>query len=427
MHGRRPPVSKTRRIVLAALAAGAFSLGGPGWGCRRAAQPAPLTKAPVSVLLIGLDGASWTFIEPLRARGVLPNLDRLIREGVRAPMRTLSPSLSPALWTTMATGRPPEVHGIADFQSKDETGQSHIVSSDARKTEALWTIVSRSGRRVGFVGWWVTWPAEPVEGYLVSDHFLRPNQELLTRATYPERLAAELNAAIREDWPWLRQSLENGQLKTLSDRSPRGPQGAPQRLEEARRLYDQDHRGEQAILHLLSREPLPDLVGFTSRKIDLASHYMWAFAPDQGVEAVSRVLEPVYRYEDDLIGRLVAAAGPATHVLVVSDHGFERVASGYDHKEGAPDGIFVAWGPSFRHGATLDAVSLVDIAPTVLHLLGLPVAKDMEGRVADGAFADAKPVKWIATYETGRRAARGSDSPVDDELREQLRSLGYIK
>lgn len=381
----------------------------------------------MKVLLIGLDGASWSFIDPLRERGVLPNLDRLVREGVRAPLRTLSPSLSPALWTSMATGRPPAVHGIADFQSKDDAGQTHIASSDARRTEALWTIVSRSGRRAGFVGWWVTWPAESVEGYMVSDHFLRPNQEQLTRATYPERLASELNAAIPADWPWLRQSLESGQLKTLSDRSPRGPQGADKRLAEARRLYDQDHRGEQALLHLLRHEPLPDLVGFTSRKIDLASHYMWAYAPDPGPEGVSRVLEPVYRYEDDLIGRLVAAAGPATHVLVVSDHGFERVATGYDHKEGAPDGVFVAWGPSFKRGTTLEAVSLLDVAPTVLHLLGLPVARDMEGHVPEQAFVDARPLRWIATYETGRRATQGADSPVDEELREQLRSLGYIK
>ena len=381
----------------------------------------------MNALVIGLDGASWTFIDLLRARGVLPNLDRMVREGVRAPMRTLSPSLSPALWTTMATGRPPAVHGIVDFQLKDETGQSHIASSDARKTETLWTIVSRSGGRAGFVGWWVTWPAEPVEGYIVSDHFLRPNQEQLTRATYPDRLAAELNAVIPADWAWLRESLANGQLRTLSDRSPRPPLSAEKRLEEARRLYDQDHRGEQSILHLLNREPWPDLVGFTSRKIDLASHYMWSFAADQGPEAVSRVLEPVYRYEDELIGRLVAAAGPATNVVVVSDHGFERTPTGYDHKQGTPDGIFVAWGPAFRRGVTIDAVSLVDVAPTVLHLLGLPVAQDMEGHVPEKAFAAARPVKWVATYETGRRATRSTDSPVDDELREQLRSLGYIK
>ncbi len=423
MHGTCSPVAKSGRAALAALGLGAALLGA---GCRRQPQAAP-AKVPVTVLLIGLDGASWTFIDLLRARGVLPNLDRMVREGVRAPMRTLSPSHSPVLWTTMATGRSPAVHGIVGFEIKDETGRSHIASSDARKTEALWTIVSRSGGRAGFVGWWVTWPAEPVEGYIVSDHFLRPNQEGLTRGTYPERLAANLNAAIPPDWAWLRRSLENGQLRTLSDRSPRGSLSAAQRLEEVRRLYEQDHRGEQSLLHLLGREQRPDLVGFTSRKIDLASHYMWAFAPDQSPEAVSRVLEPVYRYEDDLVGRLVAAAGPATNVLVVSDHGFERTATGYDHKDGAPDGIFVAWGPAFRSGATIDAVSLLDVAPTVLHLLGLPVAQNMEGRVAEKAFAAARPVRWVATYETGRRATGAKDSAVDAELREQLRSLGYIK
>lgn len=423
MRGRRRSFLAWRRL-LAVVTAGPLLLA--AGSCRREPPRAP-ARTPVRILLIGLDGASWTFVDLLRARGALPNLDRLVREGVRAPMRTLSPSLSPALWTTIATGRSPAAHGIEDFQSKDAAGQTHIASSDARRTEALWTIVSRSGRRVGFVGWWVTWPAEPVEGYIVSDHFLRPNRDGLTRATYPQRLAAEIDADIPAEWAWLRQSLDNGRLKTLSDRSPTARLRADQRLEEVRRLYEQDHRGERAILHLLEREPRPDLLGFTSRKIDLSSHYMWAFAADQGAESVSRVLEPFYRYEDDLVGRLVAAAGPATNVLIVSDHGFERVADGWDHKESAPDGIFIAWGPAFRRGATLEAVSLVDVAPTVLHALGLPVARDMEGRVPEDAFAEARPLKWIATYETGRRAKQGSDSPVDDELREQLRSLGYIR
>jgi predicted AlkP superfamily phosphohydrolase/phosphomutase len=414
-----------RRATTVVLAIAALLvIGIPGPGCRRAAPP----SRPVSVLLIGLDGASWTFIDLLRARGALPNLDRLVREGVRAPMKTLSPSLSPALWTSMASGRPPAVHGIEDFQTKDAAGNDVITSSDARRTETLWTILSRSGRRVGFVGWWVTWPAEPVEGFVVSDHFLRPHEEPLAKATYPESLAARLDAAIPADWPWLRQSLEVGQIKVFSDRSPKTVPDAARRLAEARRLYDQDHRGEESILYLLRQQERPDLVGFTSRKIDLASHYMWSFlADDRGPDAVSRVLEPVYRYEDALIGRLIDAAGPATHVIVVSDHGFERVGEEWDHKDGAPDGIFIGWGPSFRRGVAVDPVSILDVTPTVLHVLGLPVARDMEGHVVEQALADRAPVKWVATYETGRRASKGAGSPVDEELREQLRALGYIK
>ena len=382
----------------------------------------------MSLLLIGLDGASWSFIDPLLTRGALPNLDRLIREGVRAPLRTLSPSLSPALWTSMVTGKPPAVHGIEDFYTRDTEGRSGLASSQARKTEALWTILSRSGRRVGFVGWWVTWPAEQVDGYMVSELFLRPNHERLEQGTYPIALAAELDAAIPADWPWLKQVLDSGQLKLISDRPPGQRMSSEQRMREARFFYDQDHRGEQAALYLLAHRSRPDLLGFTSRKVDLASHYMWnVLSADRGPEAMSRVLEPVYRYEDDLVGRLIAAAGPAVHVLVVSDHGFERVGEGYDHKEGAPDGIFVARGPLFRRGAALGEVSVYDVAPTVLHVLGLPVARDMEGRVPEAALAGGAPVRWVATYETGRRAAKGARSPLEEEVREQLRALGYIR
>lgn len=385
---------------------------------------------PVEVLLIGLDGASWTFVDPLLARGALPTLDRLIRNGVRAPLKTLSPSLSPAVWTTIATGKRPARHGIEDFYWKDKDGKNpRLVSTTLRRTEALWTIVSGAGRSAGFVGWWVTWPAERVSGYVVSDQFLRPSHEKLEDGTYPQSLARELDAKIPSDWPWLREVLASGALKLLSDRAPGPAQTEAARFKQALFFYGQDHRGEQSALHLLAGRARPSLFGIVSRKLDSATHNMWSFLPPEsrGASEYSRILEPFYRYEDDLVRRLVEAAGPAVNVLIVSDHGFEPFEGGWDHKQGAPDGIFVASGPAFRRGVSLSEVSVVDITPTVLHILGMKVARDMEGLIAADALADARPVGWVASYETGRRHAPGARSPLEEEIREELRALGYVR
>ena len=67
------------------------------------------------VAIIGLDGADWDFALPMIRRGELPNLARLRREGAYGKMRTNTPPLSPLLWTTIATGKSPDIHGINDF------------------------------------------------------------------------------------------------------------------------------------------------------------------------------------------------------------------------------------------------------------------------------------------------------------------------
>jgi predicted AlkP superfamily phosphohydrolase/phosphomutase len=403
---------------VAALALLGALLAAPFVGCR----PSPATPgAPVRLLLVGLDGASWDFLDPMIERGAVPNLARFSREGVRGSLQTLRPALSPAIWTTIATGRAPSEHGITGFEATD--GQGFIASS-GRRTEALWTILTRARRTVGFVGWWVTWPAEEV-----SERFLRPGHEGLEDATYPRTLAREVDAGMAAEWPWLRQALQDGRLKLLSDRKP-GPEPlTPARLQLADFFYGQDHRGEQAALHVLRHRPRPELFGFLSRKIDIASHYMARFTAEGrlGAEEMSRVLEPVYRYEDGLLGRLVEAAGEGASILVVSDHGFERTADGYDHKDTSPPGILVAWGPLFREGLVLKSVSVFDVTPTVLHVLGLPVARDMKGAVLSGALRDHRPVAQVATYETGRRRAEGRPSSQDELIREELKALGYIQ
>ena len=133
-------------------------------------------------------------------------------------------------------------------------------------------------------------------------------------------------------------------------------------------------------------------------------------------------------------------------VLLVSDHGFEAgrqrfhtnaILSGTHKGEAAIDGVLVAAGGPFRTGARVEGIRIYDVAPTVLHLLGLPVPADFEGRVATAALDPG----WLrrhplrsAPADTGPPVAlpddlpaAGGASPVDEDLREELRALGYIE
>mgnify|MGYP001333022098 CR=1 FL=1 len=67
------------------------------------------------VLLIGWDAADWKVINPLLERGELPALQRFMDEGAWGNLATLHPILSPMLWTSIATGKRPQKHGIHGF------------------------------------------------------------------------------------------------------------------------------------------------------------------------------------------------------------------------------------------------------------------------------------------------------------------------
>ena len=122
--------------------------------------------------MVGLDGADWQIAGPLMAAGKMPNLSRLQREGSWCDLRTITPTLSPLLWTSIATGKPPDQHGIVDFLVRDRrTGQKVPIASTFRKTKALWNIFSDAGRTADFIAWWATWPAETINGHMISDRF----------------------------------------------------------------------------------------------------------------------------------------------------------------------------------------------------------------------------------------------------------------
>ncbi|MEA2692035.1 MAG: hypothetical protein QOJ16_1422, partial [Acidobacteriota bacterium] len=133
------------------------------------------------VLVLGLDGLDPRAVDLLVSEGKLPNFARLKREGTAGTLQSRQPLLSPVVWTTVATGKLPEQHGIGHFVSLDPSGREIPVTCTMRRVKALWNIASEAGKTVGVVGWWATWPPEPVRGFVMSDHtayhFLFPQGE----------------------------------------------------------------------------------------------------------------------------------------------------------------------------------------------------------------------------------------------------------
>jgi predicted AlkP superfamily phosphohydrolase/phosphomutase len=101
----------------------------------------------VKVLIVGLDGADWTIVDPLMAAGRMPNLLRLVNGGVPREPPLDHPMLSPVIWTSIATGVEPARHGVIDFLAPSAAGANEPVTSAARRTPALWEILSEAGVR----------------------------------------------------------------------------------------------------------------------------------------------------------------------------------------------------------------------------------------------------------------------------------------
>ena len=516
-------------ILLVSLAA----CSGPGAG----GPATPGDRNPW--LVVGIDGAEWKVIERLWEEGKLPNLRALAEAGTRAHLET-SYTTSPIIWTTLATGHPPEVHGITGFTIATEQGEVPV-SSSIRKVPALWNMVSRAGLKVAALGWWATWPAESVNGMVISDRALRPVEGPFS----PDSLGPLL-----ESWKAEAEELnyEFGGNQASSSRD---------------RLMSH-------VARQIGAEGY-DLTLLYYRSVDIECHNSWKyFEPEKfGVRPAEQLanrdrIPGSYEAVDQAIGDVLANMPDVTNVIVISDHGFHakdreelqilldmnrvlerlgyatlrangkpevsktriysygtaknrrekklrfslqgreqegtvpaeerqavrdaltrdlarltyedgsaiflvRDASAQSLSEGADfealvlgkgasrralldgepthglvehvnrvsgthskdtHGILIAAGPDIQQGADLGGISIFDFAPTLLFGLGLPVADDFSGHPFEALmtpeFRERSPLRRIRTWGTMDTWKRAESSPVDQELIDELQSLGYI-
>ncbi len=422
------------------------------------------TVPGVKVVLVGLDAADWQIIDPLVAAGKLPTLARLKRVGAWANLRSMDPTLSPLLWTTVATGKPPEEHGVLDFLALDpKTGLRVPVTSRARKVKALWNLFTEADRSCGVIAWWATYPVEAVNGWMVSDRvayslFSTPGGPPPPGAVFPESYGEEVGKMIvggesveyRDLRPFV--GITPAEYETARRRAAASPNTATRdpvihlaRILASTRTY-------HAVALDLLKKGQPDLLAVYYQGIDEVNHRFAHYA-DPKMEMVSEaahrsfrgVVEAFYEYQDRLLGELLSKLDPGSLVLILSDHGFkngtDRPRDQPPDIEGQPArwhrlyGIFLAVGPMVLAGEK-ETVTLFDIAPTVLFAAGLPLASDMPGHVPDGLFTPSlltsrRPDR-IATYETGPRREAGAPTGgvggdrAEEAMLENLRSLGYI-
>ena len=445
MHDKR----KFKAALGLALAAAALAAMLPLGGCGK--------KPQHEVWIIGLDGGDWDMLEPVIAAGHLPNLKRLRDEGAWGRLRSEMPLLSPVLWTSIATGRTPDRHGVTWFMSTTDDGQKIPISSRSRQVRAIWNVASENQVSVGVIGWWATWPVEPVKGFMVSDYVGWHSFGITGRGvedagkvwpeTYAKDVAALLPApeSIPASLVQRIVHLTDEQIKAATAAKD-DPYSTPvahlrQAMATARGYTD-------IALDRLDKER-PRLLAVYYEGTDAAMHLFNNFAPpkqewvtEADYAAYKDAVASYWSWQDGLIGELLARRGPNTSIVVCSDHGYrtgdERLREDHADIELADashmiDGIVVLNGPGVRPGTPITGASIYDIAPTVMALMDLPVAGDLTGQVLAGAltgeFRTAHPVRQVATWETTPLQHSGevvNDPEAAARMEQMLRSLGYV-
>ena len=392
-------------------------------------DPSSLPK----VAIIGVDGCDWEKLDPLVEQGRVPTFERIMLDGSHGPLLSLPPLISPVIWTTIATGKTPDKHGVEGFVNASGVP----VNATMRTATPIWEIVSASGARVGVTGWYVTWPAEPVDGFLVSDRV-----HSLLRG--PAQIAQSL-----------RGTPTNARLERFGGfRFDAGYKSYPksEKAYQQNRIVDEPLRwgylrdtiyGRLASLLLPRYAPAFSAVYF--RGVDFVQHFFWKYdAPElfddvtaDDVAAYGGVIPEYYAYQDALLARHLKTLGPDVNVIIVSDHGFTSrldVDPKMPQLTGMHDrrGVIIVSGPAFRAAGRFEGATILDVAPTALAVMGLPVAEDMDGRVLTEVIReehlDRYPVAYVPTYEPDTPRERHEvGSSMDEGIKDRLRSLGYLE
>jgi tetratricopeptide (TPR) repeat protein len=400
------------------------------------------------VLLVGWDGADWQVIRPLLDQGLMPHLGRLIERGASGTIAALQPMLSPVLWTAIATGKWPYQHGVHGLSEPNpEAGGIRRASSTSRTTKAIWNILTQNDMTTHVIGWRGAHPAEPIRGVNVTDmhavatvefgkHWPQPDGSF-----HPAELGPTLAALRLHPHQLDRESLEFfvPQMATIGTRE------IP-RLTACARGLAATVTNHAVATWAMEHRPW-DMMAVCYGGIEYFSQaFMQNMPPRQ--ESVSadefalyqHVVPACYRFHDRMLGRLLELAGDGTTIVLVSDHGFKTgamrppaIARTADEAEAwhRRTGVCVVHGRHIKPASTISCASVLDVTPTVLALLGLPLGRDMDGRPWLELFDAAVETTYVESWDqipgqSGMHPIRNAESTRElQAMLQQLADLGY--
>jgi hypothetical protein len=403
-----------------------------------------------------------------------------MEQGTCGSLVTLSPTSSPIIWTSVATGKTMDKHGITGFiyRTPDRPDEVNLFTNSDRKTKAVWNILTDYGRTASVIGWWMTFPVEPVSGLMVAQTNTVDQAETaygqniwkgslrkgVPGQVYPPERQAEMIGVLEQC---------DGELASLT-RQIFGALGNPQ-SPLLQRLWENclwAFRADATYLRIAKRlaagPERPELLAVYMGGTDVVGHRFWRYRypnlyehppTSDEIEEYGHIIEDYYVYCDRSLGELLEVYGEEVTVIVCSDHGMFAINRDrrFDNDDVpahvnsgghplAPPGVIIMAGPRIRRSDLPGPVasvsprdmpllcSIYDVAPTILALMDIPVGEDMDGRPVRTAIEPSwirrHPIRTVATHDTddwlAARPHVDRESPDKRMRLDQLRSLGYI-
>jgi hypothetical protein len=400
--------------------------------------PLAVVSSGVRVRLIAVDGFDVAIARGLSERGQIPAIAALFA-GAVARMDSGDTRDPARAWTTIATGQLPERHGVHALETRRVAGVEgtlatadrsplarsidgvtdllrlttpSIATGTERLVKTMWEVASGAGLRTAVVNWWATWPAPVDAGIIVTDRaILRLERGGGLDAEVAPPAAYE---TLRARWPVLRAEANAAAARIPWSSATAGM---------LRRSVELD-----ALQLGITRSiavATTDVVCTYLPGLDLVQHALFAGDGAQTAAAAAERLAALQQYYVALDALLAPLLQPSRGEIV-----FVVTAPGRVQHDS--EGLFAAVGEAVNPRLKDGSARSTDVMPTVLHALGIPISRELAGRplveMFSAAFARRSPVREVTSYGSpaAYRAPRGGQ-PLDQEMIDRLRSLGYVK
>jgi len=339
------------------------------------------------ILVIGLDGATWRVILPLVKKGELPTLSKLMKSGFWGTLLCAERATSPLVWTSIATGKVAEKHGIFDHTIREPGSYEAVpVKSYHRKVKAIWNILSERNKSVGLIDWYVSFPPEKVNGYIISR--LTADEK---NKTYPGELQKEIDEITKKI-----------SLRKTGDK-----------LYDVKEDLFNDVKKLWAVTTYMRRKAPTDFLAAYTHSTDAVQHYFWKYMEPQkydfkiwsmnnnDIKKYGKVIEEHWIAIDRMIGDLIKNIDDKTTIIILSDHGAQ--AQSFPHVGVDSDKILNAMGLlSFKNG-TQD----IDFSKTKAFSAGIEklyeikgICLNLKGRESSGIIEPGKDEEKIKSELT---------------------------
>jgi Tfp pilus assembly protein PilF len=389
------------------------------------------------VAVFAIEGADWELLSELADDDRIPNIKALTRGGVTGSVQTIQPTVPPMLWATVATGISPDRHGVIDFL---DHGRGNVpVDAFTRRAPAIWDIAEAFSRHSMVVNWWTAWPPSS-EGVVMYDEPVQMARNAVAPASLAPRVQQLEVPVATVGYDQVRRFI-NISAAEYEAGVQAGPSSPVNVLRNVLAKTWTDHR----VAMNLYREQSPLLLMMDFEGTDAVNHLFAPYHPPQrediGDESYRKYWPAVSNYYaevDRLLGEWMSILPEDTTVMLVSSHGFRwgknrprsmpnGGAALSDHRN---PGIFIAYGNHVAANRGAHSLSVYDVTPTILAILGLPQSAEMPGHVATWAFRDITPVQSVRVVSYSEfvsdRPRSGAAEGDPNGYRAELQAVGHL-